>query len=411
MGVRYERTDVESTSLIQVPGAIRWMSNNDFVIERTEEQMPFSEKANYSYVLPNLDFSIDFTDDIKARASYGKTIARAPYGNLYAGPNPGAPGGSVLFGESFRATGEAQNPSLLPLESDNLDLGVEWYFAPSSYVSVTYWHKEVKNFIGNTVVRENLYGITDPTSGPDAQAALAFLESQACQDQVTAAGQDVAEGCAGNYTTLFTALAMLRNAGATGGLAAYDGSNTQVIDMESRFDIRGEADDPAYMFDVNKPFNQRAAKLHGWEIGGQYFFGDTGFGVLANYTVVKGDVGINRAGDPGSDQFALTGLSDTANAVLMYEKYGWSARLAWNWRDEYLLAANQNGNNRNPYFVEAYDQFDLSVGYKFNDNISVSFEAINLTGEDTRWHARTKNQMVRLVDNSPRYMLGLRYTF
>ena len=411
MGVRYERTDVESTSLIQVPGAIRWMSNNDFVIERTAEQMPFSEKASYSYVLPNLDFSIDFTDDIKARASYGKTIARAPYGNLYAGPTAGAPSGSVLFGESFRATGEAQNPSLLPLESDNLDLGVEWYFAPSSFVSVTYWHKEVKNFIGNTVVRENLYDITDPTSGPDAQAALAFLQSDACASQVTAAGVDVAEGCAGNYTTLFTALAMLRNAGATGGLAAYNGTNTQVIDMESRFDILGESDDPLYMFDVNKPFNQRAAKLHGWEIGGQYFFGDTGFGVLANYTVVQGDVGIDRAGDPGSDQFALLGLSDTANVVLMYEKYGWSARLAWNWRDEYLLAANQNGNNRNPYFVEAYDQFDLSVGYKFNDHISMSFEAINLTGEDTRWHARTKNQMVRLVDNSPRYMLGLRYTF
>jgi TonB-dependent receptor len=411
IGVRYEKTDLESTSVIQVPSAIRWMSNNDFVVVRSDEAMPFEEKNSYSYVLPNLDFSIDFTADIKGRASFGKTIARAPYGNLYAGPNAGAPSGSVLFGESFRATGDAQNPSLLPLESDNLDLGVEWYFAPSSFVSVTYWNKRVKNFIGNTVVRENLYGITDPTSGPDALAALAFLESQACINQVTAAGNDVSEGCVGNYTTLFTALAMLRNAGATGGLAAYDGSNAQVIDMETRFDIFGQADDPLYMFDVNRPFNQRAATLRGWELGGQYFFGDTGFGILANYTIVKGNVGIDRAGDPGSDQFALTGLSDTANVVLMYEKYGWTARLAWNWRDEYLLAANQNGNNRNPYFVEAYYQYDLSVGYRINDNMSVAFEAINLTGEDVRWHARTENQMVRLVDNSPRYMLGFRYTF
>ena len=39
------------------------------------------------------------------------------------------------------------------------------------------WLCSVDNFIGNTIVQENLYGLTDPTSGPDAQAALAFLKS------------------------------------------------------------------------------------------------------------------------------------------------------------------------------------------------------------------------------------------
>ncbi len=411
VGLRYERTDVTSTSAIQVPSAIRWMSNNDFGIVQSADVQPFSEKGSYSYILPNLDFSIDFTADIKGRASFSKTIARPPYGNLYAGPTVGNPSGSVLFGEQYRATGSAQDPNLLPLESDNLDLGAEWYFAPSSFVGVTYWNKRVKNFIGNSVVQQNLYGITDPTSGPDAQAALAFLNSGACTAQVTAAGNDPTEGCAGNYTTLFTALAMARNAGATGGLAAYNGSNTQQIDMETRFDILGESDDPLYQFDVNQPVNQRAATLHGWEIGGQYFFGESGFGVLTNYTIVNGDVGIDRAADPGEDVFALTGLSDTANAVLMFEKYGWSARLAYNWRDEYLLAANQNGNNRNPYFVEDYHQIDAAVSYDFNEHFTVSLEAINLTGEDVRWHARSANQMVRLVDKAPRYMVGVRYSF
>ncbi|WP_149195461.1 TonB-dependent receptor [Luteimonas suaedae] len=411
VGLRYEKTDLTSTSVIQVPSAINWMSNNDFGYVFSDEAMPFSEEHSYNYLLPNLDFSIDLTDDIKGRVSASKTIARPPYGNLYAGPTAGGPSGSVLFGEQFRATGSAQTPTLSPLESKNFDLGAEWYFAPSSFIGVTYWRKKVDNFIGNTVVRENLYGITDPTSGPDAQAALAFIESQACIDQVNAAGNNASEGCAGNYTTLFTALAMLRNEAATGGLAAYDGSNTQQISMESRFDIFGEADDPLYMYDVNRPANQREATLDGWEIGGQYFFGDSGFGILANYTIVKGDVGIDRAADPGTDVFALTGLSDTANAVLMYEKYGWSARLAWNWRDEYLLAANQNANNRNPYFVEEYHQIDLSVSYDFSDNLSVLLEAINLTGEDVRWSARSHNQMVRLVDQSPRYMMGLRYKF
>lgn len=406
VGVRYEKTDVESVSNLWTPTAVRWMSNNDFGIDRSSvDKVTVRGTNSYDYVLPNLDFSVDLTSDIKARASYSETIARAPYGSLYAGASPGGPSGSVLFGEQYRGGGSSNNPALMPLESSNIDLGAEWYFAPSSFVGVTYWRKKVDNFAGNSVVRQDLYGLTDPTSGPDAQEALAFLNSAQCATQVAATGGT----CAADYTTLFAALALLRN--DPNGLAAYDGTNAQQLALESQYDILGEADDPLYQFDINVPVNQRSANLHGWEIGGQYFFGDSGFGILANYTIVKGDVGIDRAADPGANVFALVGLSDTANAVLMYEKYGWSARLAWNWRDEYLLAANQNGNSRNPYFVEAYQQIDANISYDFSENFTVSLEAINLTGEDIRWHARSENQMVRLVDQQPRYMLGFRYKF
>ena len=52
----------------------------------------------------------------------------------------------------------------------------------------------------------------------------------------------------------------------------------------------------------------------------------------------------DNAGDPNVNQFALLGLSDSANAVLMYEKFGFSVRLAYNWRDEYL----SNNKRRHP---------------------------------------------------------------
>jgi outer membrane receptor protein involved in Fe transport len=97
--------------------------------------------------------------------------------------------------------------------------------------------------------------------------------------------------------------------------------------------------------------------------------------------------------------------------MLMYEKYGFSARLAYNWRDEYLTQTNANGSNRNPFYVEAYDQIDLSVSYYVTDDLSVGFEVINLTGEDVRWHARSEKQIVKLIEQSPRYMLGARYNF
>ena len=405
IGVRYEDTDVTSTSVIAIPEAIEWQANNDFRIVLSDQQQPYSERASYNYILPNMDFSIDFTEELKGRASFGQTIARVPFGNLYAGPGATQPSGSVLLDPAARAGGSAQNPSLKPLESDNLDLALEWYFADASYVSVTFWHKSVDNFVGNTVSEESLYGLRDPTSGPDAQAALAFLTSGACVTQVGAAN---AAACSANDTSLFTALALLRN--NANGLAAFDGTGAQQLATEAAYNLVGEADDPLYLFNVNRPINQNQAQLDGWEVGGQYFFGDSGFGILANYTLVNGDIGVDDGADPSVDQFSLTGLSDTANAVFMYENYGWSARLAWNWRDEYLILANQGGS-RNPYYVEEYQQWDLSVNYTLDDHWSFGFEAINLLGEDLRWRARTDKQMVRLSDQDPRYMLGVRYRF
>ena len=132
--------------------------------------------------------------------------------------------------------------------------------------------------------------------------------------------------------------------------------------------------------------------------------------MLANYTIVNGDVSFDDAGPTNVNQFSLSGLSDTANAVLMFEKFGFTARLAWNWRDEFLLSAN-NGGSRNPRYVEAYTQYDLSLGYDLSDNMSLSFDAINLTGEDIRWHGRSENMMIRLEDQQPRYAVGMRYKF
>src|SRR5690606_37077340 len=341
LGLRYETTDVEAVNVVANRAAINWQSNNDFQIKdgAPGDATVYRDMNSYSYILPNLDFSIDFTDTLKGRASFGRTIARAPFTSLAAGPgNVNRPNGSVLLNESSRGSADAQNTKLRPLESNNVDLALEWYFADASYLSATYWNKSVNNFLGTAVERGTMYDLTDPTSGPDALAALAFLDSADCVAQVQAAGGNPDSACAASDTNLFTALAMLRNATETGGLAAYNGS--QALEMESRYDIEGLPTDPLYAFNISRPVNQHTAKLNGWELAGQYFCGDTGFGIYANYTIVNGDVGFNNASI--AEQFALLGLSDTANLMLMYEKYGWSARLAWNWRDEYLILSNQD---------------------------------------------------------------------
>lgn len=393
LGYRIEDTDVSATSFIALPIAVRWDQNNDFSIIRSSTISPVSEDASYDNALPALDFDIGLTDSLKARASWGKTIARANIGNLSAGAAPGGPSGATLINPAARGGGNRNNPTLVPLESTNIDVSLEWYFNDTGYISAGYWKKDVKNFIGNSIVEESAYGLTDPTNGPDAIAARAFLQAQ---------------GLTVDDTTLFIATALERFETLT--RPAFDAALSDLQGTEQRFNIDGSAEDPLYIFNINVPFNQEEAGIDGWEIGGQYFFGESGFGVLANYTIVNGDVAFDNGGATNVNQFALLGLSDTANAVLMYEKFGLTARLAWNWRDEFLLSAN-NGGSRNPRYVEAYTQFDLSVGYELSDNLSVSFDAINLTGEDIRWHGRSENQMIRLEDQTPRYAVGARYKF
>jgi TonB-dependent receptor len=401
IGARYEQTDVESTAQILIPSNFVWLSNNDFRLDRTAEVQPFTEEADYSNLLPSLDFDIGLTDTLKGRFSYSKTIARAQYGNLFAGANPGNPGGSTLVPINVGATGTANNPALVPLESDNFDLALEYYFSDTGYVSAGFWEKRVANFIGTEVTEEPLFGILDQTAGPDAQFVADWLADQ---------GYEV------NDTSLFTALVMHQNA-ATGGLNAYidpsvnNAAATAQINAMEAYDVLPQAGDPLYNFSVSRPVNTEEAKIHGWEFGGQYFFGESGFGVLANYTVVRGDVEFDDLAPTDENQFALLGLSDTANLVLMYENFGFTVRLAYNWRDEFLANTNQGGANRNPIYVEEYDQIDLSVGYDFNDHLSMSFEGINLTGEDVRWHARSVRQVYRLEDQMPRYGLGARYKF
>ena len=103
------------------------------------------------------------------------------------------------------------------------------------------------------------------------------------------------------------------------------------------YDVVGVAgQDPEMQFRVTQPVNTDEGNVNGWEFAWQQFFGDSGFGAAASYTVVNGDVDADPDQDPNENQFALVGLSDSANATLMYEKYGLSARVSYNWRDTFL---------------------------------------------------------------------------
>jgi TonB-dependent receptor len=388
-GLRFEDTDSQSNAFSAVPTAVRWDSNNDFNVIQGDFSTAeaYFDKNSYSHLLPNFDFNIEVVDDVMVRFSTSKTIARPSYGSLDAqttinsGPGP-LP--TIIESQAI-ASASKNNPNLIPIESDNYDLSAEYYFEDSSYVSFGYFEKHVSNFIGSEPTESTLFGLRDPSNGPRAQKAV---------DDLAALGVTNP-----NDTQLFNMVAA-NELGET-----YDPDKTTYY--ENTVDITANSDDPLMMFRYNAPINTNDAKLYGFELAGQHFFGETGFGLQANYTIVRGDIGFDLASN--ATQFALVGLSDTANLVFMYEKDDFSARLAYNWRDEFLNNANRT--NGEPEFTEAYSQLDFSASYQATDELSVSFTGINLTGEDGRKFGRNKNQFTEAYESEARYEFGVRYSF
>jgi TonB-dependent receptor len=403
VGLRYEQTKVKSSALQNVVDHFTWTSDNDFNAVFGTELTALKSDADYHHWLPNIDFSVSLNDSMKVRASVSQTIARPVYNNMFDTTSVGGPSTLTLLGGIPRAS--RGNSSLAPLESTNLDVSFEWYYGESSYASVGFFKKAVNNFVGTGVSTTPLFDLQDPSSGApgtltgDAAAALR------------------AQGWAVNEQNMFTMAAILNNpADFPGGANDYldpseTGGTQQALNIIAAYDIVPGGNDPLFQFDLSQPVNNQTANIDGEEIAWQHFFGDSGFGFLVNATFVNGDVGYNLRALPTVEQFALEGLSDSANAVLMYEKHGLSVRAAYNWRDAFLTATTYQGQQGLPGFVDTHEQIDLNITYNINDKLSVGLDGINITGEGQIIYSRTKAMQWWNAEGDPRWILTARYNF
>jgi TonB-dependent receptor len=116
-----------------------------------------------------------------------------------------------------------------------------------------------------------------------------------------------------------------------------------------------------------------------------------GIGLQANLTYIENSGGANspvNIFDPNqvTNAFAnlpLEGMSKWSyNLALMYEKYGFSGRLAYNWRSHYLLTTSAANINQ-PVWAESYGQLDGSVFYNFTKNLKLGVQGTNLTNSKT----------------------------
>ena len=141
--------------------------------------------------------------------------------------------------------------------------------------------------------------------------------------------------------------------------------------------------------------NADSATVRGIEFNAQYELSFLpspfdGFSVNGNITFVDS----SAKGLAGrTDSVPLLNQSDrVASAQLSYEKYGFSARLAYTYRSPQLLTAHQTSREKDLY-IDELKQWDLKFGYAINKNFSVFLEGSNLNDAPYRTYAGYRNRL------------------
>jgi TonB-dependent receptor len=376
-GLRYEKTSVKSSALVPTATGITWVANNEFAVQYGAPG--FTQlKGKYSYVLPSIDLDADLTSRLKLRLSYGETIGRPGWGDIQ--------GGQTLnqLARIDGGTGSQGDPSLKPLKSRNTDAALEYYYAKGSYVAVGLFQKNIKNYVGTSIINATPFNLNTPAGG-----AL-FNEA-------------VARGCGNSDLTCIRNYIFDNYAGQRGVTRGPDDANGNRTGT-----IAGQSGDPVASFRITVPANQRSDTLKGLELNLQHQFGNSGFGLGVNYTLVTSGLKYNDASL--GEQFALEGVSDSANLVAFYEKNGFMVRGAYNWRGKFL-AGRFDGAGPNPVYTAPYGQLDLSIGYEWSKNLSVQAEFINLNDGIQRLYSRNEKQTEFVTQTGRRFMIGARYKF
>ena len=338
IGLRYIRTEVDSVAFgPEDANGVRSL---------------VSTPGSYDFLLPRVNLIATPTDNLVIRAGFSSDILRPSFSSLNT---------SFTFPTGENAAVSLGNPSLEPEEVDSLDLSVEWYFAPASVISVGIFQKE----------RTNLFG--------QAFEGAAIIEGPTPTGFVTPGGlsRETDPSCPG------------------GG----------IFNPDAQPNVLGDPEQNGLCVDFTQPANDSGTTTQrGIEVA---FQGDlssledrlgwaSGFGVLANYTWQEfsggeefdstSGRGLQVLGDVSLPRGLLDFSQNSFNITGYYEKYGFSARARYTWRDEFRTndfggGANTSGSSTFsfPVVTQARGQLNGSISYAITEQLSVGAEAVNLT--------------------------------
>lgn len=186
---------------------------------------------------------------------------------------------------------------------------------------------------------------------------------------------------------------------------------------------------------INLPENTGNTRFQGAEVAFTSFLDidglpewAKGFGLQANATYIdsKGDLNSALAGSPNvaGQQLRFNGVSEWAgNLVGLYERPFFSARLAYNYRSDFVsyysiepLDVGADGSPRTRGLVErGRGQLDFSTTVTPVPNVTIAFDVVNLLGNPLRRYRDFNDegdQYARQIIYLERtYSLGVRFRF
>lgn len=314
------------------------------------------KKSGYNFLLPRVNMVLEPADKFLVRGGISRDIRRPDFDALST---------SYSFTTSATAPVSGGNPNLVPESVWSFDLSGEYYFAPSSLISLGFFHKIRTNLFAD--VQEN------PTPIGYVGANPQFSTDPTCPG-------------GGIYNPI-----------ADRNLYASPPGNGICAPLASTFNVPGNKTQTGIEVAVQHD-------LSAWE---DVLGFASGFGVIANFTYQKaggsgkayrdalvtrnlaaglGFTAANGYNVPLQSKITLTNLSKYSyNATLFYDKYGLNARLRYTWRSSYIMDASAQAFRWDlPVVAGARGQLNASINYDINDHINIGLEGINLLRADQK---------------------------
>jgi TonB-dependent receptor len=178
VGVRAVKTDYEAAGNAQQPdwGSHPLLNNNgdpNFVAKYgTGAWLPNHFDDSYTDILPSLNLRLKLTPELQLRFAASKAIARPSFDQLTANvnlggtilttlvPDPADPNGPPIAASDVvtKYSGTGGNPLLKPMQANQYDAAIEWYFAPQGSLYSTVFYKGIKNYFIRGTQVQSLFG-------------------------------------------------------------------------------------------------------------------------------------------------------------------------------------------------------------------------------------------------------------
>lgn len=119
---------------------------------------PVTVDHSYTELLPSLNLNLALNEQTQLRMGLSRALARPPLVEMRTG--------FQLDSQSPVKTGSGGNPLLDPFIANQLDLGVEYYFADDHALTVSTFFKDMASHIGSSTDKLTLNGVTYDFTGP-----------------------------------------------------------------------------------------------------------------------------------------------------------------------------------------------------------------------------------------------------